>query len=98
MKKNQSGRPKKNFILFNYQAIQNSFIPKVIRQEPGAMLFKRSGFDRRTEVDRRQVYSIDYFIQGGVERRNGLERRKNRMERRKSWIRVDDWISVPVRF
>ncbi|MEW6672074.1 MAG: hypothetical protein AB1427_10225 [Thermodesulfobacteriota bacterium] len=60
------------------------------------MLFKRSGVDRRAEVDRRQVYSIDYFIQGGVERRSGLDRRKNRRERRKNWVRVNEWISVPV--
>jgi len=62
------------------------------------MLFNRSGVDRRSEVDRRQVYSIDYFIQGGVERRSGLERRKNRGERRKGWVRVNEWISVPVKF
>ena len=72
-------------------------MPKQAKQEPGAMLFKRSGVDRRSEVDRRQVYSIDYFIQGGVERRNGLDPRKNRRERRKGWVRVNEWISVPVR-
>lgn len=72
-------------------------MPKQARQEPEAMLFKRSNADRRSEVDRRQVYSIDYFIQGGVERRSGLDRRKNRKERRKDWVRVNDWISVPVK-
>ncbi len=72
-------------------------MPKQARQEPGAMLFDRSGVDRRSEVDRRQVYSIDYFIQGGVERRSGLDRRKNRRERRKGWVRVNEWISVPVK-
>ena len=71
-------------------------MPKKVKQGPGAMLVKRSGVDRRAEVDRRQVYSIDYFIQGGVERRSGLERRKNRRERRKGWVRVNEWISVPV--
>ena len=61
------------------------------------MLFKRSGVDRRAGVDRRQVYSIDYFIQGGVERRSGMDRRKNRRERRKGWVRIDEWISVPLK-
>ena len=61
------------------------------------MLSKRSGVDRRSEIERRQVYSIDYFIQGGVERRSGLDRRKNRGERRKGWVRVNEWISVPVK-
>jgi len=54
------------------------------------MLFKRSGVDRRSEVDRRQVYSIDGFIQGGVERRSSPERRKG-------WVRVNAWISVPTK-
>lgn len=72
-------------------------MPKQVRQELEAMLFKRSGADRRSEDDRRQVYSIDYFIQGGVERRSGLDRRKNRRERRKGWVRVNEWISVPVK-
>ena len=61
------------------------------------MLIKRSSVDRRSEVDSRQVYSIDYFIQGGVERRSGLGRRKNRRDRRKGWVRVNEWISVPVK-
>ena len=72
-------------------------MPKQTRQEPEAMLFKRSGADRRSEFDQRQVYSIDYFIQGGVERRSDLDRRKNRRERRKGWVRVNEWISVPVK-
>jgi len=86
-----------NFILFNYQATQNSSMPKKVIQEPRPMLSKRSGVDRRSEIERRQVYSIDYFIQGGVERRSGLDRRKNRRERRKGWVRVNEWISVPVK-
>jgi len=71
-------------------------MPEEARQEPMAMLFKRSSADRRSESDRRQVYSIDYFIQGGVERRSGLDRRKNRRDRRKGWVRVNEWVSVPV--
>jgi len=61
------------------------------------MFLKRTGVDRRSENDRRQIYSIDYFIQGGIERRSGLDRRKNRRERRKNWVRVNEWISVPVK-
>ena len=31
--------------------------------------------DRRTGTDRRKSYSIDYFLQGGIERRSWRERR-----------------------
>ncbi|MFC1815194.1 hypothetical protein ACFL0M_04460 [Thermodesulfobacteriota bacterium] len=60
------------------------------------MLAKRSGVDRRSGRDQRQIYSIDYFMQGGIERRCHDERRKNQRERRKGWVRVSDWISIPV--
>ena len=60
------------------------------------MMIKRTGVDRRSQIERRQVYSIDYFIKGGVERRRGVERRKNRRDRRTGWVRVNDWVSVPV--
>lgn len=42
--------------------------------------------DRRTGVDRRVFYSIDYFVGGGQERRSGNDRRSG-MERRRSWAR-----------
>jgi len=86
----------KRFILFNYQTIQDSILSEQAKQGPEIMLFKRSGVDRRSEINRRKVYSIDYFIQGGVERRSALERRKNRRDRRNGWVRVNEWISVPV--
>ncbi len=40
--------------------------------------------DRRSEVDRRVFYSIDYFVSGGRERRSGEDRRSG-IERRRSW-------------
>ncbi len=45
--------------------------------------------DRRSGEDRRQVYSIDYFLNGGVERRkNPLgDRRANMPDRRKTRTR-----------
>jgi len=58
---------------------------------------ERRGYriDRRSGVDRRKVYDLNYFIDGGVERRRFKERRSE-LERRKNWIRVDEWISVFV--
>ena len=49
--------------------------------------------DRRSGEDRRKVYSLDYFTEGGKERRKVKERRK-RDERRSNCVRVSDWSSV----
>jgi hypothetical protein len=60
-------------------------------------IMERRGYriDRRSGVDRREVHDLNYFIEGGVERRK-FEERRSELERRKSWIRVDEWISVFV--
>jgi len=49
--------------------------------------------DRRSGEDRRRIYSIDYFAEGGRERRKSEERRR-RGERRSGCVRVSDWSSV----
>jgi len=49
--------------------------------------------DRRSGEDRRQVYDSDYFENGGVERRTGIDRRQQG-ERRDGYIRVTKWSSV----
>jgi hypothetical protein len=49
--------------------------------------------DRRSGEDRRAGYDLDYFPDGGIERRSGRERRR-RGERREHCIRVSDWSSV----
>jgi hypothetical protein len=54
---------------------------------------RRSGIDRRSGEDRRKVYSLDYFANGGIERRSMWERR-SRGERRLRWVRVNEWASV----
>jgi hypothetical protein len=54
----------------------------------------RSAMDRRSGEDRRKAYDLDYFSNGGVERRNWKERRCN-VERRVDWTRVSKWASVP---
>ena len=54
---------------------------------------RRSLIDRRSGEDRRKAYSLDYFLNGGIERRKGVERRKNG-ERRADWRQVDKWYSV----
>lgn len=56
--------------------------------------FKRTGFDRRTDSDRRQSYSLDFFCERIVERRQGGDRRKD-PEKRLNWTRVTKWVSVP---
>jgi hypothetical protein len=49
--------------------------------------------DRRSGEDRRIAYDLDYFQNGGVERRSSQERRKAG-ERRESCQRVSQWSSV----
>lgn len=56
---------------------------------------KRNRLDRRSGEDRRNTYSLDYFLKGGIERRTGAERRKLE-ERRTDWLRIDDWYSVYI--
>ena len=53
----------------------------------------RSGMDRRSGGDRRDAYDLDYFLQGGKERRQWVERRW-RKEMRKGWVRINKWSSV----
>ena len=56
--------------------------------------FKRTGFDRRDDNDRRNSYSLDFFCDRIVERRQGADRRKDQ-EKRLNWTRVTKWVSVP---
>jgi hypothetical protein len=54
---------------------------------------RKTGLDRRSDEDRRSIYSLDYFARGGLERRIKNERRK-RMERRRGWVRASNWTSI----
>ena len=49
--------------------------------------------DRRSGEDRREAYDLDYFRDGGLERREQDERRQP-LERREGCIRVSDWSSI----
>jgi hypothetical protein len=49
--------------------------------------------DRRSAEARRQCYYMDYFIEGGVERRERYDRRQQG-ERRSGFVQVSDWSSV----
>jgi hypothetical protein len=84
-------------IMFCYGLIQWSKqrIPKKFHEKLEVRGEFRSSFDRRSGVDRRNVHDLDYFQQGGVERRSWKERRSNE-ERRKNWVRVAEWASVFV--
>jgi len=53
----------------------------------------RYSIDRRFENDKRNVYDLNYFLDGGAERRQGRERR-GIAERRVGWVKTDDWKSV----
>ena len=53
----------------------------------------RYGIDRRFENDKRHIYDLNYFLDGGVERRDNRERRGSG-ERRVGWVKTDDWKSV----
>ena len=59
---------------------------------------KRSFFDRRSGQDRRKAYNIDYFLEGGVERRTSPtgERRNGDNDRRRDWIKISQWSSLHV--
>lgn len=59
---------------------------------------KRNFFDRRSGQDRRKAYNIDYFLEGGVERRTNAqgERRNGEKDRRKDWIKISPWSSLKV--
>ena len=54
---------------------------------------RRALVDRRSGEDKRKLYSLDYFTDGGRERRRGRERRQTG-ERRNAWARVYKWCSV----
>jgi len=58
--------------------------------------FKRTGFDRRTDNDRREAYSLDFFSERIVDRRQGIDRRSSQ-EKRLNWTRVTEWVSVPFK-
>ena len=49
--------------------------------------------DRRSGEDRREAYAIDYFADGGAERRREDDRRQTK-ERRKDCVKVSKWSSV----
>jgi hypothetical protein len=49
--------------------------------------------DRRSGEDRRIAYDLDYFPEGGMEKRSGRDRRQTG-ERRESCVRVSKWSSV----
>ncbi len=63
------------------------------RKEPSETPMKRSLIDRRSGDDKRKRYNLDYFTDGGEERRKGKERRQSD-ERRSGWARVYKWCSV----
>ena len=54
---------------------------------------RETRIDRRSGMDRRKVYDLDYFSRGGIERRRRPQRR-SLFERRKQWLRVSEWRSV----
>ena len=60
------------------------------------LMVMRSDMDRRSGEDRRRAYDLDYFSNGGVERRNWKEQRSN-VERRVDWTRVSKWSSVSLK-
>lgn len=46
---------------------------------------RRSGIDRRFGGDRRRICNLNYWLEGGVERRTWKERRSS-LERREGWV------------
>ena len=58
-------------------------------------VIEREAIDRRSVVDRRVAYDLDYFQSGGIERRKVKDRR-SQAERRNGWIRISRWTSVNI--
>ena len=54
---------------------------------------RKSDFDRRSGVDRRLTYDLDYFFTRKDERRSLIERRSN-VERRSGWLKISEYSSV----
>ena len=70
-----------------------------IKDDPrkgGVRTRKRSIQDRRSSEDRRKAYDLNYFVNGGVERRKMPERRLRKDDRRKGWGMVGPFTSVPA--
>jgi hypothetical protein len=63
------------------------------KKKSSKLSVKRSTVDRRSGEDKRDRYNLDYFTDGGEERRKGKERRQAE-ERRSGWARVYKWCSV----
>lgn len=63
------------------------------KSQPERAPVRRSPIDRRSGEDKRKRYNLDYFTDGGEERRKGRERRQSG-ERRSGWMRVYKWCSV----
>ena len=53
----------------------------------------RAGTDRRSGLDRRVVYDLEYFERGGFERRTYSERREF-IECRSRCVRISPWSSA----
>ena len=58
-------------------------------------VIEREAIDRRSAADRRVAYDLDYFQNGGIERRKVKDRR-SQAERRDGWIRISRWTSVNI--
>ena len=54
---------------------------------------RNSDFDRRSGIDRRRHYDLDYFFSGGAERRLMRERRSD-VERRSDWLKINKFTSI----
>ncbi len=71
----------------------DQFEESEFKKKPAKTSVKRSLVDRRSGEDKRKRYNLDYFTDGGNERRKGKERRQSE-ERRIGWARVYKWCSV----
>lgn len=56
----------------------------------------RSRKDRRSwRVRREDIYNLDYFLNGGTEKRSGFDRRKRDEDRRRGWV---SWAQIKKMF
>ena len=81
---------------FNALQVKVGIMPKIDQDDPLEDKKQRQHdtyLDRRSGDDRREKHSLNYFDEGGPERRTHRERRDIR-ERRTGYTRITPWTSV----
>ena len=70
--------------------------PKKVNTEKEKVdVYSRSGIDRRSGMDRRQMQNLNRYIDDETQRRSVKEQRQTD-ELRNGWVRISEWSSMYV--